>query len=371
MAISMPKLTQTQIARIRYIHRQIDRIIHESRRDTIEGVNFDLRHKLFDTTDWDVHPKLFKSRHLDTGGPTLVFPWTEDSELAGAQHEENNTINHEGDKFQSNELIIESGDRIYISHVDLVTSDGILRGCNLPRKQVYFSVKRNDGEDIKIDAPLPMIPKYEIWEHNFAGNFYSAIKGRIRNHFFVDDFPSSEKIKADDSFAYRALRKLNLLLRANGVDGMEVLSDSKHVVVLPIVSAEEYQDNSNIWLTINDAVALGYLWAKSEDEQNWVPFGGNVEPQQSVASRRSATVRGKSAEDWKRVYWERLAEIWHSATRKPTRSKMIDDVMSEKEQWDATKLRLGLPGATMRGRSSLEKAMLTRKQLREMGAKKG
>ena len=191
-----------------------------------------------------------------------------------------------------------------------------------------------------------MVPKNELWEEKFAGNYYRAIKGRIESHFKISDPAGAEDIQSDDSLAYRALRKLKVLLHFHGIDGQEVL-------VLSTCSSEEYHDNSNVSLTINDAVALGYLWAKSEDERNWVPFGDNRVSQFSAAGRISGANRAKDAEKWKQVFRARLEEIWTSATKKPTRTKMIEIILNDWERWDTTRKRLNLPDAAMPGLHSL------------------
>ena len=276
------------------------------------------------------------------------------------------------DNWENDEFVIGGGDKLFIRRIDLIPAEGLLHGCNLERRNIYLAIKRKNENVIQVDQPIIMRPINEIWENsNFAGNYYRAIRGRIEGHFDIDNAVNIDNIKIDTSFSYRALRKLSNLLRLHGVDGLEAVADSKSIVVLPTCSSDEDHDNSNVWLTVNDAVALGYLWAKSEDERNWAPFGESSVPQQTNAGSVSASVRRKSADDWKRVYWARLAEIWSSATKKPPRTKMIELVLADHEQWEATKKRLNLPNATMRGRSSLEKAMLKKSELAGIEAKKG
>ena len=178
---------------------------------------------------------------------------------------------------------------------------GLLRGCNLERRHVYLTLRRQNGVIIQIERPIIMTPKNELWEENFAGNFYGTIKGRIESYFTLSDLASTEGIQSDYSFSYRALRKLKVLLHYHGINWQEVQYTSEAIVVLPTFSSEEYHDNSNVWLTINDAVALGYLWAKSEDERNWAPLGDNAVSQTSAAGRKSGARRGQDAENWKRV----------------------------------------------------------------------
>jgi hypothetical protein len=197
-----------------------------------------------------------------------------------------------------------------------------------------------------------MSARNELWEHDFIGNYYRAIEGRIRNYFKIRDVADIENITDDRSFAYRALRKLSVINRISPVDETTV-SGLKVDVVLPSVPNEEYHDNSSVWFTINDAVALGYLWAKSEDERNWAPFNDGKRLQTSAAGLCSASSRGKNAENWKRVLREIVKELWTSAAKKPTRTKMVEMISNDRVRWDTTRKRLNLPNAPMPGLHSL------------------
>jgi hypothetical protein len=197
-------------------------------------------------------------------------------------------------------------------------------------------------------------PKNEIWERDFTGNYYSAVRGRIKAYFEIDNANDINHIEETDSFSYRALRKLRGLIRLWGYNGHEVDIKADCVVVLPTCSPQEEHDKTNIWLTINDAVALGYLWAKSEDQRNQALFEESA-AQKSAAGRRSGGSRGQDAEKWKQVFKARVEELWTSATKKPTRKKMIDIILNDMEKWDAARQRLNLPDAAMPGDESLRK----------------
>jgi hypothetical protein len=357
----MSNLRQAQSMRIPHVYRQIDNIIYGSHQEIIEGVQFDFCHDRFDVENWELPPALFKFRELFSEGPRLSFPWTELSEITYSQQAGPFAEQGWEDKGEYKEIIVEAGDKLSVSRIEFIQNKDLLRGCNLERRHVYMNLKRKNGDIIQIERPIMMTPKNELWENKFAGNYYSAIKGRIKSHFKVGDITEVENIQSDDSFAYRALRKLKLLLHFHGIGGQEVMSTSQAIVVLPICSPEEYHDNSNVWLTINDAVALGYLWAKSEDERNWVPFDDSKVSQVSAAGRLSAAKRGEDAEKWKRVLRAIVEEVSTSATKKLTRTKMVEIITNDRERWDTTRKRLNLPNAAMPGvhslRAEVSKAM--------------
>ena len=55
------------------------------------------------------------------------------------------------------------------------------------------------------------------------------------------------------------------------------------------------------------------------------------------------------------MFRARVEELWTSAAKKPTRKKMIENILSDVEKWNATRQRLNLPDATMPGDESLRK----------------
>ena len=281
----MLNLTQAQSARLKIVNRQIHNIVYGSHREIIEGVEIDFRHKCFDVEDWELPPALFKARELFSKGPKLLFPWTELSEVVYDRQYRSYPDSVTEDIAANNEFITEAGDKLSVRRIESMRNTGLLRGCNLERRHVYLTLRRQNGVIIQIERPIIMTPKNELWEENFAGNFYGTIKGRIERYFTLSDLASTEGIQSDYSFSYRALRKLKVLLHYHGINWQEVQYTSEAIVVLPTFSSEEYHDNSNVWLTINDAVALGYLWAKSEDERNWAPLGDNAVSQTSAAGR--------------------------------------------------------------------------------------
>ena len=144
------------------------------------------------------------------------------------------------------------------------------------------------------------------------------------------------------------------LIRLWGYNGGEAEIKADCIVVLPTCSSEEEHDKTNIWLTINDAVALGYLWAKSEDQRNQALLEQSV-AQKSAAGLRSGARREEDAEKWKQVFQARVEELWTSATKKPTRKKMIEIILNDTEKWNATRQGLDLPDAAMPGDESLRK----------------
>ena len=77
------------------------------------------------------------------------------------------------------EYTIEKGDRLFVIRIDLIDPKEGLRGCNVGRRQVYFSLKKKGEDAVEIKQSLLLRPKNEIWELDFSGNYYSAIKGEL------------------------------------------------------------------------------------------------------------------------------------------------------------------------------------------------
>jgi hypothetical protein len=307
-------------------------------------VQFDLKYKYFDVMNYDIPSALFKLPELSPKGPRLYFPWTELPQPYD-QREVGNTAELTEDYIDETlKFTIASGDRISISRIDIVPVEEHLRGCNLE-------------EVIEVDAPIILMPKNEICEENLIGNYYEAVRNRIEKYFKIDNAIKLNNIKPDDSFAYRTLRKLQVLLKIHGLDGRKLVDRENLTVVLPIVQSEEMYDTTNIWFTINDAVTLGYLWAKFEDERNWAPFGESSAAQQSDAGRAaSGDSRSKDAEEWKKVFAEIIKDKLERSG-KTTKVKIIASVIEDdKKQWDLTRRWLNLPNAAMPGPDSLSKA---------------
>jgi hypothetical protein len=86
-----------------------------------------------------------------------------------------------------------------------------------------------------------------------------------------------------------------------------------------------------------------------------VRFDDDKGSQVSAAGLLSAARRGEDAEKWKRVLREIVAEASTSATKKLTRTKMVEMITNDRERWDTTRRRLNLPNAAMPGVHSLRK----------------
>ena len=366
----MPRLSQAQTAMIRHVYWQIDNIIHESQFGIVEEVQIDLRHKHFDSNDFEIPEALFKARELCSDGPRLIFPWTEVSESFRGPNDCDNLESSSRSDVDTSEFIIKKGDSLFVNRIELIDPEERLLGCNIGYRHVYFSIKRKNEDDIGIDQPLLLKPKNELFERDFTGNYYSAIRGRIKAQFEIDNLDDIDHIAKADSFSYRALRKLSGLIHLWGYNGHEVDIKADCVVVLPTCSPEEEHDKTNIWLTINDAVALGYLWAKSEDQRNQALFEESA-AQKSAAGRRSGASREKGAEKWKQVFQARVEELWTFAAKKPTRKKMIEIILSDVEKWNVTRQRLNLPDAAMPGDESLRKEIPKVMRMIERTERKG
>jgi hypothetical protein len=353
----MRRLTPKQTLRIRYVFEQIDDLINTTNRGVIEGIDFDLKHKDFDVVNYDLPGALFKDPNLIQRGPILYFPWTELAE-SYAQQEKNSTEPDKGYLEGAHKFTATSGDRISINRIDIIPVEDRLRGCNLGRRHIFLAIKRKNEQITEIDVPIIATPKNEIRENSFNGNYYIAVRKRIEDYFKIEGGVKLTDVELTAAYSNRALRQLQLLLKIHGVDEREAIDQATGRVVLPRVPSDEMHDGTNIWLTINDAVALGYLWAKSEDERNWAPFGESPAVQQSDAGLASGVSRTIYAEAWKQVFAALIKDML-DRSGKITKKKIITTVITDQnKQWDLTRKRLGLPDAFMPGEDSLSKAYI-------------
>ena len=286
----MPSPKNARDTPITRISHQINQVIYGRRHEIIEGIEIDFRHPKFDTDNWEAPRGLFLVRNLGKDGPKLSFPWSERSEesfydLASTTRPDDNVT----ETIHNYEL--RSGDKLYIRKIEAIPTDHpLLRGCNSDRGEVYINIQTLKAGLIEIQCPIVMRPRNELWEHEFTGNYFSAIAGRIEKYF---KSASLERVPDDGSFAYRALRKLEVINRISPVSKV-IVNGQKVDVVLPRVPDQEYHDNSSIWFTINDAVTLGYLWAKSEDERNFLSkVVKKITDKQAEAGRKSGQSRLK------------------------------------------------------------------------------
>ena len=101
-----------------------------------------------------------------------------------------------------------------------------------------------------------------------SGIITETVRNRIEDYFDTQNADGMSNIHSNDSFSYLALHKLQILLKINGDDGHEAINGAKGTVVLPTVPSDEIYDSSNVWFTINDAVAarisLGEIRRRAE-----------------------------------------------------------------------------------------------------------
>ena len=317
------------------IYQQINQVIHGHKHEVIEGIEIDFRHPKFNPENWEAPRGLFIGRDLGGDGPNLSFPWSERSE-EGIDELASST---QPDDSLTPDYILESGDRLYIRKIETVSTDNpLLRGCNPNRVKVYINIQKVKRGLIEVQRPIIMKSRNELWEQDLIGNYYRAIEGRIRDYVKIGDVADIENIPDDRSFAYRALRKLSVINRISPVD--ETIVSGQKVDVVP---DEEYHDNSSIWFTVNDAVALGYLWAKSEDERNYLTtMAQKITEKQAEAGRKSGRSRVKRREQ-KREITRAIADEYRATRKKEPLLEEIVDYVDDADRWKASWKKLGLP----------------------------
>jgi hypothetical protein len=366
----MPTPTNTRGTPVTRIYQQITQAIYGQKHEVIEGVEVDFRHPKFDSENWETPRGFMKIRDLGEYGPRLSFPWSLRSEADFNQSElaqpEDNS--HEGG--QEQDIILESGDRLFIRNIETTpTDDPLLRGCNPDRCNVYVNIQRAKGGVTEVQRPIVMKACNELWERDFVGNYYSSINMRVRKYFNLSYSNNIESVPDDGSFAYRALRKLIVISRMRSEIEVDV-DGKKATLVNSTVPDKEYHDNSSIWFTINDAVALGYYWAKSEDERNFlVESAKRITEKQAAAGRKSGRSRCAMREN-KLTITKTIADKFRAQRKTPPTQEELIDHVDNSDRWKACREELGLPRIPKPARSGIEDMISTLFGSQSQGAPK-
>jgi hypothetical protein len=346
----MPSPKNVRGTPINRILQQINQVIGGLKHQIIEGIEIDFRHPKFDSENLEAPRGLFIVRDLDGGGPNLSFPWPERAEK-GVNELASSTRTADSFPETIHDYVLESGDRLYIGKIDTVsTNNPLLRGCNPDRVEVYINIQKVKAGLIEIQHPIVMRPRNEIWEHDFRSNYFSAIAGRISDYFGT---VSIEGVPDDGSFAYLALRKLLVINRISAVTEATI-NGQKVDVVLPNVPDQEYHDNSSIWFTINDAVNIGYLWAKSEDERKLLSkVAKKITDKQAEAGGKSGQSRLKEREHKLKIAKAISDQFLAQRDTSPLQVEIIDYV-DNLDRWKACGKELGLVKIHKPRRSGIE-----------------
>ena len=147
-------------------------------------------------------------------------------------------------------------------------------------------------------------------------------------------------VQADNSYAYRALRKAcSVDIATEGL--LNKSTNEEVVVVVGRGTSEEFHDGSNTWYTINDAVMMGYLWGRAEAAELMMSHASRLGRKIGKCSCRQTGRRKTSQraqEGWKRIAEKIIDELW----RANPRLSQADVVRRISERWAKASSALGL-----------------------------
>jgi hypothetical protein len=155
---------------------------------------------------------------------------------------------------------LKQGDQIIIDEVVSRTTDHILEhqhDCEI--RCAYLVIRHHDGTQTRPSVPLTFRGRNELLNANHPLNVLSQIEHRIKEYFGREEYKIGNRPIAQNMYAKRAFLKLT--------EVMEML---------------EVSELFNTSAIVDQAIFLGYLWAKSETE-------GEIKPKALARIKASKT----------------------------------------------------------------------------------
>ena len=267
--------------------------VYVNRSGTVGGIVFDLRHELLPKNEWTmpnfaVSPSVVRD---DPDQPKLWFPWFGPAEVGSSwptsrksrivstaefgelDHDEE--LNTPSPKI---EIILRDGDKIFIEKVVLQTTDHVLEhqhDCEI--RCAYLVIQRHDGTTIRPTIPLTFRGRNALLNANYPMNVLSRLELRINEYFEKENSIMGNKPTVKNSYATRALLELR-----------EIRAMLENSIFY------------NAFNFVDQALFLGYLWAKAETEANLKPLaiaGVEAKRGRKKGGIASVKVRRKKAEE--------------------------------------------------------------------------
>jgi hypothetical protein len=303
--------------------RALRQISHFERHGVVDGVEIDLRHELLDPKEWGTSMIGNLSFTLDIyKGPFIWFPWygnydagslvknmfgsTEtDSKERQARH---NYANYLLSKKRP-ECFVRAGDKVYIYRVSRVGVRSEFDHIHdTENRYAYLRVKRPGCKPISLKTPIEFIGYTAMGPAN-GKHYFSKIVSRICRSFAVRDI--FEINAPEDDLTYRDASVIYACSIARRTKNIQEIVDKFFWSDVP--SSEETRAAEKTMFLVNDAVLLGYLWAKAESEERMKPFaieGLRSKEKKAVAGKISgATRRAEAEQGWRPHALELAKEI--------------------------------------------------------------
>jgi hypothetical protein len=345
---------------------------------TIDGVDIDLLHKLLDPREWDP-PLWLDSAYPPLDHPYIWFPWfghfnpealrrralqratneykivpektrTSYEEIDAARLDTQKRIDENAEKYiQANtpECVVRDGDKIRVDRVERKHA-----GTELDHpddheiRLAYLRVQRPDGTVDKLNTPIVYQRQTKLPSHDGAKSYFEKISSRILKHFGINNLKEIRLVEKDDSLAYQALRKAYLVEVATD-------TDPEHAVVIGRAGTDEEHDGSDPWNTIEDAVMMGYLWGRAEQDRKLMSLAEEMVKNREALSR--AGKLGSKTRSLKQHAWQRVARhIVEDLVAKNPALNQTDVIRKiDTGKWQAAQLALNSKAA-MVGDASLK-----------------
>jgi hypothetical protein len=269
--------------------------MYGNRCGTVGGIIFDLRHELLPKNEWTM-PNFAVSPFVvrdDPDQPKLWFPWFGPAEIGSAwptsrksrivSTTESPELNH-NEELNTPSLridnILRDGDKIAIEKVvPRMTNHVFEHQHDSEMRCAYLLIQRHDGTTIRPTIPLTFRGQNALLNANYPMNVLSRIDLRINEYFKKENSRIETKLGVKNTYATRALLELN-----------EIRAMLENSVFY------------NAFDFVDQALFLGYLWAKAETEANLKPLAiAGVEATKGRKKGGIASVktrRKKAEEGW-------------------------------------------------------------------------
>lgn len=325
-------MTDEEFAR----YRALWRIFDIDRQGVVDGVEIDLRHELLNPQEWgtrllgDTHSKYRSSRE-----PFIWFPWFGAFDKNSIREEIiADQIKHGYvtlsktfiDRWVRNhapECFAYPGDRIVISQVERVAiGDSFDHPHDAEIRCAWLRIIRANGKSKEIATPLMFTGSTSLFAPRAGRDFFYKIAHRMCEHFGIKSLEEFKNIKEDESFAYGALSRAR---------GIEYRTEKLRKLADDLGSrSREHHNAFSTWSLANDAVAVGYLWAKAEADLGLKPLAETI-----LRVKAGASLGGNKSGEARRIKrtktWEPHARELAKGIRGEHPSFSQDRVASEIE----------------------------------------
>jgi hypothetical protein len=323
-------------------------IFYRTRLGTVEGIEFDLRHNLLDPAEWQVWDVIGTESFGGEGSyaygrrsglPFIWFPWYGNFSNDGLSKEVDTCIKESNEyrktvkdknqpkvKSRSDYLkeftpdaIVQTGDKIVIDFVSRhPAGDEFAHLHDAEFRFAYCKIIRANWKPVKIKKPILFVGVTSVIVKRADYNSFERISNRICDYFSVNRLADIHCDKGD--FACTAAYYAHWVI-SESRDALKLMhSDHGY--------SPDYHKANHHWRSVNQAVLMGYFWARAEAEMNMKPLaisGLRVKAGGSSGGKTSGNKRRQKRTET----WEPVAMQMAKAIRRDNPSASQDDVAAE------------------------------------------